>query len=141
MIVINKNGFTLIELIAVIGIVAVTAVILGTNFMKLIGNVSNYEDEVIAKGVAEAAFIYYDSKDNDEKINFCITADRLIDIGYISSEQGLLKKYKAEDIKEFSAKVDEIEGEKKVTIYKNSSNCSDESKIINYEEKGEENEG
>lgn len=140
MIVINKNGFTLIELIAVIGIVAVTAVILGTNFMKLIGNVSNYEDEVIAKGVAEAAFVFFDSVDNDEKIK-CITADKLIDNGYISSEQGLLKKYKAEDIKEFSAKVEEIEGEKKVTIYKNSSNCSDESKIINYEEKGEENEG
>ena len=134
MIIIKKNGFTLIELILVIGIVASVAVILGTNFMNLIGNVGTYEDEVIAKGIAEAAFVYYESKDNLGKVN-CITAEMLIADGYISSEQGLLRDYDEEDIKVFSAKVSYVGNqEKKVVVYKDSLNCSDNNKVINYED-------
>lgn len=133
MIIIKRNGFTLIELIVVVGIVAAAAVILGTNFMNLIGNAGAYEDEVIAKGIAEAAFVYYDSKDNLSKKS-CITAEMLMTGGYISSEQGLLKKYNKEDLEKFSAKVIYENYEKKVTVYKDSKNCSDNSKVINYEE-------
>ena len=122
MIIIKRNGFTLIELIVVIGIVAAAAVILGTNFMNLIGNAGAYEDEVIAKGIAEAAFVYYDSKDNPSKES-CITAEMLIASGYISNDQGLLKDYSEEDVKAFSAYVNYVSGEKFVKVYK-SNNCS-----------------
>ncbi|MBQ4583784.1 MAG: hypothetical protein IJA94_02730 [Bacilli bacterium] len=116
----------------VIGIVAATAVILGTNFVKLIGNVDTYEDEVVAKGIAEAAYIYYESKANTSAAS-CITGRMLIDSGFISSEQGLLKKYDATEIKKFSAKVEYVTYEKKATVYKNSLDCSDNSKVIEFE--------
>lgn len=135
MIVIKRKGFTLIELIVVIGIVAATTVILGTNFVKLIGNVGTYEDEVIAKGVAEAAFVFFDSVDNVSGTS-CITANMLINNGYISSKQGLLKKYTVAEIEAFSALIYFEDGvEKKIKVYKNNLSCADDdSKIINFEE-------
>ena len=130
MVIIKRNGFTLIELIVVIGIVAAAAVILGTNFMNLIGNVGSYEDETIAKGIAEAAYVYYDSIDNVGKKS-CITAEMLMASGYISSQQGLLKDYNEEDLKGFSAYVNYVSGEKLVKVYK-SNNCS--GTVINYKD-------
>lgn len=138
MINIKKNGFTLVELIIVIGIVSAAAVLIGTNFMQLIGNAGDFEDKEVAKGIAEATYVYFDSKDNlnadgTYKKN-CITGEMLINNGYIAPEQGLLKNYSEDDLKQFSAHAIIDDGEKKITVFKGSLNCTDNDKVIDYKD-------
>ncbi|MBQ9833808.1 MAG: prepilin-type N-terminal cleavage/methylation domain-containing protein [Bacilli bacterium] len=121
----NNKGFTLIELIAVIAIVAAVSVLLGTNFLKLTGNVDAYEDKVIAKGIAEAAYIYYGSP-SDTDGQDPVSAYDLIKAGFISSDQGLLKDYGLSDLIRFCAEVKIENYEKKVIVKKSTGSGSNE---------------
>ena len=44
-----KKGFTLVEMIVVIGILATVSVLIGTNFFVLIGSANEYEYENLYK--------------------------------------------------------------------------------------------
>lgn len=97
MIIINK-GFTLIELIVVIGIVAALAVLIGSNFYKLTGKTKDYENENVYKYLNEATCVFIGSKDykeSEDKVicgsSNCIKASTLQAKGYIDAQQGLLK--------------------------------------------------
>lgn len=121
----NKKGFTLVEVIVVIAIVAIASALVGTQFFSVLGKggkADKFEDEVLAKSLAEAAYVLYDSKDNttraDGTKSECITGNWLIYKGYISTDQGLLTKFPVSYIKRFAVHVRYNNNEKITTVYK-----------------------
>ena len=115
----NKKGFTLVELIVVIAIVATASVLLATNFTKLTGKQDDFEDKVVAKNIAEAAYVYYKNEAGDS----CITGAMLINNGYIAPKAGLLKDYTEADLKKFCAKYNSSDNS--MEVYKmDSCNCT-----------------
>ena len=147
----NKNGFTLVELLVVVAILAVASGLVATRFFNLIDDKDKYEDKVLAKKLAEAAYVYYKHGDMSATYvkeisddNYCITAERLINSGYISEDQGLLKQY-GNDLNKFAVRVYVEAGEKKTQVFKSNreTECNISSNIccdsaqgteINYEE-------
>ena len=140
-----KKGFTLIELLVVIAIVAVSATLIGSQFYKVLGNdgtTDKFEDEVIAKSIAEAAYVYLDSRDNAKLPNTdskkLIASDncnsvtsKLIDSGYISDKHGLLESCDKDCMNNYYFKIyRDKDGEKVVEVYK--TNCSDSDNKIEY---------
>ena len=127
----DKNGFTLIELIVIIAIIALASGFIATRFFSLTGNQQEFEDEVVAKGIAEAAYVFIDSpKNTNVEYETCSNAGELLVSGYISSDQGLLNKCDENCLNSFYFKVTKIDGEKKVDVYKNDDNCDDSNKKI-----------
>ncbi len=133
----NSKGFTLVELIVVIAILAVASGLIATNFFGLIGKKDTFQDEVIAKGIAEAAYVYYDSNDNlapykVEANKGCYNAKILVDNGYIAPDQGLLDKCDAKcvgDNYRFKIIISG-DGEKSVNVYRNGDDsCANGNKI------------
>ena len=121
----NKKGFTLVELLAVVAILALSVGLIAINYNNLIGKRQDFEDKELAKNVAEAAYAYIDSKknrnetDSNKKIEpgLCYDLGPLIKSGYLSGDQGLLQQYDYGNVR-FSVSKDS-DGEKKVKVYKN----------------------
>lgn len=121
-----SKGFTLVELLVVIAIVGGISVLVGVNFMKLIGNTDQYEKENLYKYLNEAACVYVDSKDSnltadsyyktEDGVN--VGSDDLYQKGYIDENSGLLKKYSIDDIKKYEIQVKWNSGEKKCCVSK-----------------------
>ena len=119
----NNKGLTLVELIVVLAIIALAAGLVATNFFGLIKSGDDFEDKTLAKGIAEAAYVFYDSKDNTDHLTGCQPISVLIDKGYISNDQGLLKNYTAAELATFYYKVDITNNEKKAKAYRNTGTC------------------
>ncbi len=125
-----KKGFTLIEMLVVVAILATASVLIGTNFFGLIGNADEYEKENLYKYLNEAACVYVDSNDYKDKAGKTIDGTVYPDCndecylksawlyfdGYIDENAGLLKSYTEEEIKNYEIKVTWNEGEKKCCV-------------------------
>ena len=77
----NKKGFTLVELLAVIVVLAVILVIAGTNVSKSIEDTRNKAKFMAAKEIVEiaSAFMYENSLDE-------VSVTTLIGAGYLESD-------------------------------------------------------
>ena len=125
-----KKGFTLVEMILVIGILATVSVLIGTNFFGLIGSADEYEKKNLYKYLNEAACVYVDSKDYKNKEGKTIagieypncnsecdlSSGWLYSDGYIDENAGLLKSYTVDEIKSYTIKVTRINYEKKCCV-------------------------
>lgn len=129
-----KNGFTLVELIVVIAIIGVVSVLIGSNFLGLIGDADKYEKVNLYKYLNEAACGYIDSKDRDAKYDDCYSGKSICNIevidlynaGFIDENIGLLNNYKIEDLDEIIIKASWVNQEKKCCVYK-----EDDGNVVN----------
>lgn len=89
----KKNGYTLIELIAVIVIIGLVSTIVVLNFDNIIGKSDNKKEQSFTKDLEKSACVYIDLKENITYKNTCypskhcsVTASQLITSGLISDE-------------------------------------------------------
>lgn len=91
-IVMNKKGFTLIEVIMVIAIIAILSIILAPNVMVLINKNNERSCEKLIDNIKSAAKMYvnqnkyelgFDCDDNKTK---GITLETLVDAGYLTGD-------------------------------------------------------
>ena len=132
----NNKGFTLIEILVAIAILAIASGFVATRFFGLINNQNDFENEVLAKSIAEAAYIFYDSEENKNVDGRLINQDcqsigKLIENGFLLEDQGLLKKYESSELDNYRYKVEKTDGEKTVIVYKGGS-CDDSNKLYEY---------
>lgn len=113
----KKNGFTLVELLVVVALLALASGFVATRFFNLTGRQDEFEDEVLAKGLAEAAYVYYKHVENEN----CITTDELLQKGYISEDQGLLTQY-GDKLYNYAVEVKIVDGERITKVYKSKNN-------------------
>jgi prepilin-type N-terminal cleavage/methylation domain-containing protein len=121
----NNKGFTLVELLVVIALLALSVGFIATNFNAINGTSEQIEERSIAKGIAEAAYVLIDNeKDNKNGANpliytgYCYDAKGyLLDIGYIPEDQGLLNKCDQNCMKGYHFIVTKTNGHKKVYVY------------------------
>lgn len=78
-----KNGFTLIEMIICIGIIAALGIIIGLNANTMLSksNVSSYED--LMQEIFDATSIYAELSDTDCKISCDVKISNLVEIGLL----------------------------------------------------------
>lgn len=84
----SKKGFTLIEILAVIAILAVIMLASTSNFFGLIGSRTEFETEELYKYLNDGAYVY--SIKHPEEDNVSIVT--LIDEGYIDKSYGILEE-------------------------------------------------
>ena len=88
----KKNGFTLVELIAVITILAITIIIVTVKVDNNIKDTNRFVNEQIINTIENAAYIYAENNINEiptlstTKV-VTITVDTLINKGYISEKE------------------------------------------------------
>lgn len=87
-----KNGFTLVELIVTILIMALIGIVISTNMVGLFSNEEDKEYENFVTKIEEAACMYVETasedgfKSNCRKNGCTITTNQLIKKGYISDD-------------------------------------------------------
>ena len=129
------TGIVVVILLVVVAILAIASGLVATNFITLTGKREVFEDEVLAKHVAEAGYAFFDSKKNKPdgvtRLNEgCKSIQILIDNGYLSEDQGLLKKYNQVDsinensLKNFYYETTMVNGQKTTRVYKRTKACS-----------------
>lgn len=85
----KKNGFTLIELIVTIGLVAVMGVVISVNVLGLFSDQEDQEYNTFIKDLEESACMYVETAFTTEERSDCrkngctITIDMLLKKGYI----------------------------------------------------------
>lgn len=91
----KKNGFTLMELLVTIGLMALIGVVIGTNMLGLFSNEEDKDYENFKTKIEEAACIYVETASLTEdgfdrsncRQNGCtITINQLISKGYIADD-------------------------------------------------------
>lgn len=123
----NNKGFTLIELLVVIAILGLSIGFVAINFNAISGTNEKIEEESIAKGIAEAAYVLIDSSKDNLNHTFidydgCYDAvNCLKNIGYIPEDQGLLTTCDDSCLKEYYYQVILDSGQKIVNVYKSTS--------------------
>ena len=105
----NKKGFTLVELLGVIIIIALLSLVMFPNIINSFFEASNDLDKATEKIIIEAAKDYYSEKEDEiAKMDYCLTV-------YMLQTEGLLSY----DIKDSDGKL--IDSNRIVKIYKNGS--------------------
>ena len=85
----NKNGFTLIEIIVTIGIMAVIGLVISTNMIGLFSSEEDKEYEAFIKRIEEAACTYVETNWDSNKRSSCkssnctVTINELIQSGLV----------------------------------------------------------
>ena len=79
----NKRGYTLIEIIAVIVIIALVTTIVILNFDTSIGKTNTKKEESFVTDLEKAACVYIDLKENTA---FTVTVGQLVTSGILSSD-------------------------------------------------------
>lgn len=88
----NKKGYTLIELIAVVVIIALIATIVALNFDTIIGKTNTKKNNAFKDDLEKAACVYIDLQVNQGVKEACyssgcsVTAEQLIISGLISDD-------------------------------------------------------
>ena len=89
----NKRGYTLIEIIAVIVIIALVTTIVILNFDTSIGKTNTKKEESFVTDLEKAACVYIDLKENTAFKNTCyssgtctVTVGQLVTSGILSSD-------------------------------------------------------
>lgn len=119
-----NKGFTLVEVIVVIAIIGAVSVLIGTNFLGLIGSADKYENKNLYKYLNEAACVYVDRNDSLLKENDCygtstgceISFEELYDAGYVDENIGLLREYSFDELKNYKIKAYWEDSEKKCCV-------------------------
>lgn len=105
----NKKGFTLVELLATIGILVIMSLIIGVNITSILKSTETNEEEFNKKQIEKAACVYVDSEELCKDCNDKVTVSNLIDSGLLddsyNSERGTIS-------------VTRTDGEKKCTYNK-----------------------
>lgn len=84
----NKKGFTLIELMVTVGLLALMGVIIGVNITSILRSTEKQNDDFDKKQIEKAACVYVDSdelcpaKDCDSSV----TINKLIEKGLLDEE-------------------------------------------------------
>ena len=131
----NNKGFTLVELLVVVAILAIASGLIATRFFGIIDSSNEFEDKSIGKTIAEAAYIFYDSKKDNEgyknmKADTCYQAFKdsddnvLLRKGYLSENQGLLTQKSPSELKKFYYKIIVSNKKKVAKAYKNTGACT-----------------
>lgn len=81
----KKNGFTLVELLAVIIILSVIALITTISVTSILANTEESLNDVQIAKIEEAAQIYYIKEGVNSGVS-CVNLSDLIDLGYIQSD-------------------------------------------------------
>lgn len=88
----NKKGFTLIELIITIAIMALIGIVISTNMLGLFSKQEDKEYEEFVNKIEDAACVYVETEFTSTERTNCrnhgciITMDNLIYSGYISED-------------------------------------------------------
>ena len=86
----KRNGFTLIETMGTLIILAVILILAVPNLTKWLKNAENSIDNATKNLIIDATKDYVDESDlsifKESSYNYCLTLNELIDSGYISSE-------------------------------------------------------
>lgn len=103
----NRNGFTLIELIATIGIMLLIGIVIANNMTGLLSKNQDEEYNEYVKQIEESACTYVELKKPECKYSGCnVTLKELIESGYIAEDLKNPKTKKAvKDEKEKEVKV------------------------------------
>ena len=81
----NKSGFTLIEMLVCIGIIAALGVVVGLNANKIINNAREKDYKEIMKTLFEAASIYTELTDSRCNSDCLIELDDLVNVGLLDN--------------------------------------------------------
>ncbi len=88
----KKNGFTLVEIIVTLGIMALIGVVIAGNFSGLFSEQEDKDYEAFVKQIEDSACMYVETaftaneKSNCRKNTCTITVDKLVGRGYLDEE-------------------------------------------------------
>lgn len=77
----NKKGFTLVELMATIGLLAIMSLVIGVNITSILKSTKQNEEEFNKEQIEKAACVYYSSEELNSGEE--ITVGKLIDSGLL----------------------------------------------------------
>lgn len=79
----NKKGFTLVELMATIGLLAIMSLVIGVNITSILKSTKQNEEEFNKEQIEKAACVYYSSKELNKNGSTNITVGNLIEFGLL----------------------------------------------------------
>lgn len=79
----NKKGFTLVELMATIGLLAIMSLVIGVNITSILKSTKQNEEEFNKEQIEKAACVYYSSKELNKNGSTNITVGNLIESGLL----------------------------------------------------------
>lgn len=79
----NKKGFTLIELMVTVGLLALMGVIIGVNITSILKSTQKNEEDFDKETIEKAACVYYSSEELNPSGSTNITVKNLIKSGLL----------------------------------------------------------
>lgn len=81
----SKKGFTLVELMATIGILAIMSLVIGVNITSILKSTKQNEEDFDKEQIEKAACVYYSSENlnRNNSTNVNVTVKDLIDSGLL----------------------------------------------------------
>ena len=102
----NKKGFTLVELMATIGLLAIMSLVIGVNITSILKTTKQNEEDFNKEQIQKAACVYYSSEELNPNGSTNITVENLI-------ESGLLDETYRKENGKITINVDDNDNEKK----------------------------
>lgn len=79
----NKKGFTLVELMATIGLLAIMSLVIGVNITSILKTSKQNEEDFNKEQIEKAACVYYSSEELNPSGSTNITVKNLIKSGLL----------------------------------------------------------
>lgn len=79
----NKKGFTLVELMATIGLLAIMSLVIGVNITSILKTTKQNEEDFNKEQIEKAACVYYSSEELNPNGSINITVENLIESGLL----------------------------------------------------------
>lgn len=97
----NKKGFTLVELMATIGLLAIMSLVIGVNITSILKTTKQREEDFNKEQIKKAACVYYSSEELNPNGSTNITVENLIESGLLDetyrNENGKITVYVTDD--------------------------------------------